>query len=218
MQEVAMKPMIQLHSGLSFWFWDQPSVLSESIWLTDIARGLSRMPRYGGHTIKTYRVAEHCVVLARYAKRCGYTDEIALCALLHDAAEGLGLTDLPGPIKTQIPGVKAIEQNIDLAVSNKFKTEYPFPAMIKDWDFRILKDERAQVMRKTDEEWESDHLIPLGVKIECWSERKCFRLYMREARRLLDRIEQRRNPKPLSFWQRLSTRYLPTRRTPYTIS
>lgn len=214
--QLKMKPYIQLHSGLSFWFWDPPKILADAVLLTDIARALSRVPRYGGHTIKTYRVAEHCVIISRYATRCGYTPEIALCALLHDAPESYGIGDICGPVKSHIPGVKAIEENIHLAVAHKFGIEHPMPQMVKDWDLRILKDERAQVMRQTDEEWISDHLIPLGVKIECWSERKAFRLFLREARQLLARIEQARNPKASPSLQARLFGWLPSRRTPYS--
>lgn len=185
-----MRDFIQLESGTSFYFLSDPRELRYDVSLEEIAIGLSRMPRYGGQTRRgrTYRVAEHCVKMARYARKCGYPLEVQMTALMHDAPEGLGMMDLVRPVKQHLGNYKEIENNIYSAVALRFYCIDPIPAIVKEWDFRILADERPQVMRKTDETWVTDGVIPLGIKVDCWSERKCFREFVREGRSLLERI------------------------------
>ncbi len=72
-------------------------LLSAEIEIEDIARSLSRCCRFGGHTIRPYTVAEHCLLVSRQ-----FDDpEMALWGLLHDAAETY-LGDWKRPIKNLV--------------------------------------------------------------------------------------------------------------------
>lgn len=102
--------------------------------IEDIAWGLSRMPRFCGHTITVvpYNVAQHCMFVAdevellmQAAVNAGhnehyapYSTDLVLKALLHDAAE-VYTGDWPSPIKripTLRPIIKKIEADLDAAI------------------------------------------------------------------------------------------------------
>ena len=90
-----------------------------------VAHGLANLCRYGGHVTRRYSVAEHSIWVALHlacngadndafrtaanaiaagnAKEAFYVTppdraRLALCGLVHDAPEGCGLVDVPGPI------------------------------------------------------------------------------------------------------------------------
>lgn len=65
----------------------------EQLSLDDIARGLSRAPRYAGQTEKPYTVIQHSLLVAHLVP-----SEHRLHALLHDAPEAY-LCDVPSPAK-----------------------------------------------------------------------------------------------------------------------
>lgn len=145
--------------------------------IVDIAAALSKTCRFGGHTLKWYSVAEHCVHVANHA-----LPEHKLAALLHDASEAY-LVDVPRPIKPLIANYYSIEEKIERTIFERFGIEYPFPAAVKLIDNRILSDERAQVMRQTDfshEDWGST-LEPLGVTLNLWSPRESMEAYLSHA-------------------------------------
>ena len=117
---------IRTHSGI---YLDVFRPTTEMINIEDIAHGLSFQPRFGGHLSQFYSVAQHswfCYQLA--------SPEHKLAALLHDASEGLGLCDLPKPIKNQIPQYAEIEDNLMRVVAEKFGFEYPLAPEIKEID------------------------------------------------------------------------------------
>lgn len=91
--------------------------------IEDIAWGLSRIPRFAGHTItiQPYTVAQHSVFVADEVKSMeldGYIGsqriELELKALLHDAAEAY-MGDWPSPVK-QIPEIRPIIKGIEARV------------------------------------------------------------------------------------------------------
>lgn len=82
-------------SGKSVWpkvskFYDKSQVPT----LSDIARGLSRMPRFAGQTASYYTVLAHTLTVADIVE-----PEYRLYALLHDAPEAI-VADVPSPWKT----------------------------------------------------------------------------------------------------------------------
>lgn len=116
--------------------------------IVDIAHSLSMQCRYNGHTLRFYSVAEHCVTLS-YA----VDDVNALWALLHDASEAY-LSDVPRPIKHLLTGYAEAERRLEDMIFTHFGLSGPVPAQVKDFDFRILNDERADLMATCEREWE----------------------------------------------------------------
>lgn len=72
-------------------FWPL-SPRPEDVHIEDVARSLSRIPRFLGHTRVPYSVAQHCVLVSRLCPHC------PLLGLLHDAPEAFA-GDLITPVK-----------------------------------------------------------------------------------------------------------------------
>jgi hypothetical protein len=138
----------------------------QDIEIIDIAAALSKLCRYGGHCLRFYSVAEHCVLMARKAPA-----HLRLAMLLHDASEGLGLVDIPRPVKHAMPEYLAIERRLTAAVAHRFGLPNPLPPEVHQYDERIIVDERAQNMRDTDHYWHHapPRVQPLGVRLQFWT-------------------------------------------------
>lgn len=89
------------------------------IHLGDIARGLSRAPRFAGQTDVPLSVAEHCLLCEDLARGYDLTPRARLAVLLHDAAEAY-ICDIPAPLKILLPDYTRIEARIMRAVAARF--------------------------------------------------------------------------------------------------
>ncbi len=125
---------IHTHSGMAF---DLLSPTPGMVVLEDIAYALSRLCRFTGHCSRHYSVAEHSI---NVAKQCqlehGFSDQWAIAALLHDAAEAY-IGDLSSPLKgllrvagkglLRVAGppsdLDVIESNIKQAIADHFNTD-----------------------------------------------------------------------------------------------
>lgn len=117
---------------------------ADEVFIDDIALHLSRIPRFGGANINFLSVAEHSWL-------CSYAvpEEVALEALLHDAAEAY-IGDLIRPLK-RLPIFGdiylKIEGPIEKAVAERFKLTYPWPDEVKRADELVVGAEVAQNIR-----------------------------------------------------------------------
>jgi uncharacterized protein len=136
---------IQTFSGRAFYPLD-PQVADVD--LVDIAHALSQICRYAGHCRTFYSVAEHSVLLS-YA----VPYELRRWALLHDASEAY-ISDIPRPIKPHITGYAAIEDAIMRCVADRFDLIYPEPPELKEYDTRILHNERAALHLAPPKPWD----------------------------------------------------------------
>jgi uncharacterized protein len=137
--------------------FDYDLVSLDTIHIHDIAQSLSMQCRFNGHSSVFYSVAQHSV---RVASEVG--PELALAALLHDAAEAY-VCDLPTPLKMWMRGHESagsgwpsmydqLEERIQDAINAKF---LPRP---------LTKVEEA-IIKKADDtlyEWEECELRPGG--------------------------------------------------------
>lgn len=106
--------------------------------LTDIASALSKLCRFGGHCREFYSVAEHSIQVSRLvAQRSGATKEGIAWALLHDASEAY-VTDVPRPVKHQIPQYIAIEDAVQKAMAERFRLSWPMPDEVHEADHELL--------------------------------------------------------------------------------
>jgi hypothetical protein len=150
---------IQTASGRQFWPADpRPG----DIYIEDIAHALSLLCRFGGHCLRFYSVAEHCVLLSRVAEA-----PFKKWALLHDGSEAY-LLDVPTPLKPMLGGYKEAEARIMRAIEVRFNLFFGIPPAVKALDRAILMDERAQNMAPSAEPWAND-VAALGVKLEFWT-------------------------------------------------
>lgn len=149
---------IQTASGRPFFPADPRP---DEVHIEDIAHALARLCRYGGHCLRFYSVAEHCVLLSRVAE-----GPFKLWALLHDASEAY-LLDVPTPLKPMLGGYKEAEARIMRAIELRFGLFFGVPAAVKALDRAILMDERAQNMAPSAIPW-ANEVAPLGVALEYW--------------------------------------------------
>jgi hypothetical protein len=89
----------------------------EDVEIEDIAWGLGRTLRYGGHIREDYTVAHHAVVMSHLVP-----EQYALEALLHDAGEAL-LGDIIWPVKKLFPAV----EDLDCIVTSTIMTACDCP-------------------------------------------------------------------------------------------
>lgn len=146
-----MTPHIQLSSGEFFNFLDpDPDLVTVPV----LAKALSQLCRFTGHTRTFYSVAQHSVLVSRLVP-----PELARWGLFHDAAEAF-VGDVSSPLKRLIPDYRAIEERIERVVWAKFGLDGPLPAAVKQADMSALIAEKNALMPQIDGAalgWE-DHL------------------------------------------------------------
>jgi hypothetical protein len=153
---------MQISGGDQFWPLDPRP---EEITIEQIAHGLSRQCRYGGHVkdeVEHYSTAEHSFHISHTVP-----PEHALAALLHDAPESF-LQDVIRPIKPYLTEYKPIEDRLQEMIFIKYGLDPIIPNIVHEHDMRICVDERDQVMDKPKVMW-MEGVEPLGVTIQCWS-------------------------------------------------
>jgi hypothetical protein len=131
-------PTIRLLSGVDLPLLDTPI---EQIRFEDIALGLSREPRFGGHTRAdhlAYVVALHSIILATRVGKAHRPH-----ALLHDGAEGLGFRDLPSPLKhlPEMAPYRALERGMQARIYRAFGLDEATPEDVKRAELELLEEE-----------------------------------------------------------------------------
>ena len=119
--------------------------------IEDIAIGLSRKYRFGGHTHNPITVAEHSV---RVALGCSRRNRLA--ALLHDASEAY-LSDIPSPIKNHLPEYVEIENKVMLCIAEKFGFAWPKDPDVEAQDKKQLRREWDEMVMSSDLAWPGLH-------------------------------------------------------------
>jgi hypothetical protein len=159
----------QLHSGAVLFPLDaKPNwdVVTDE----DIAHGISRQFRFGGH-LADYTVAEHCVLLFH-----NVPDHLKLAALYHDALEGLGFPDVQLPFKSapEMRGYKDLDEQLTSAFLEFLGIPTPLLAELKPWDKMIAVNEAKAFFEdgkaKADKLWdgwiaENPSIHPLKSKV-----------------------------------------------------
>lgn len=82
--------------------FDYNNIQSNTISIIDISASLSKICRFGGHSVEFYPVLSHCLLVSHIAetelKGSGEEEVYALYGLLHDASEAY-VSDLMSPLK-----------------------------------------------------------------------------------------------------------------------
>jgi hypothetical protein len=115
----------------------------------DIARSLSHICRFLGHTDAFYSVAQHCVLVSQHVPQ-----EDRLWGLLHDAPEAY-LCDLPAPIKRdpQMAIYRIAEDRLMLAVCQRYGLRPEMPTSVMRADKVLLATEFRDVTTVDDPDW-----------------------------------------------------------------
>lgn len=137
---------------------------AEDIRIQDVAHALSQICRYGGHTNSFYSVAAHSLEVARRVQQRlvkhialpEYDPAVArrmiLTALLHDAGEAY-LMDVIRPLKPLLVGYSVWEENVQLALVEKFTLCWPMPELIHEIDHAIVPDEVRNFFPPESDAW-----------------------------------------------------------------
>lgn len=108
--------------------------------LDDIAWALSHIGRYTGHADRLLTVAEHCVHTSLIVPPW-----CAREALMHDAAEAF-VGDMSAPLKSIVPGYRAIEESVHRAIAARFNISPILNDEVKRADLLMLGVEAAECM------------------------------------------------------------------------
>ena len=130
--------------------------------IADIAQSLSNMCRFNGHIKEFYSVAEHCFHASYLVP-----DEIALEALLHDAAEAY-ISDVTEPVKNAIPLFRDLEQDIIRSVCSRYFCKYPLPEEVVVVDMQLRALEWSLLKEETYNPRQFEHGLPEGVQLYMW--------------------------------------------------
>lgn len=107
---------ITTYTGKNF----DPLDVDESLLdIKDIAHALSLMCRGNGHVQHFYSVAQHSLACAKEAKERGYSKEIILGCLFHDASEAY-LSDVTRPIKKELTYYLEVEDILQDSIWKHF--------------------------------------------------------------------------------------------------
>jgi hypothetical protein len=99
----------------------------------DIAHSLGNICRYTGHIKYFYSVLQHQLQVANWIRVLGGSSIEQYTGLHHDDSEYL-CNDLSSPLKKQLPEYKAIENNVQRVIAEKFNLPYPFPPIVHKAD------------------------------------------------------------------------------------
>lgn len=140
-----MEGWIQTHSGRAV---DPLQPDPTTLVIEDIAHALSLVNRYTGHTHKAYSVGLHSLTVAHLVKLRGYSREIQLMALMHDATEAY-LSDVAAPIKQSpiFAEYRRAEFMLDEVIIRRFVgADAVGRSVVKTADWDMLLAERKNVL------------------------------------------------------------------------
>jgi len=151
----------------------------------DIARALSNLCRFGGHSRAFYSVAQHSVIVSDLLEQTGAPPDEVMAALLHDAAEAY-LGDLPHPLKHRSElgaQFKQAEKRLEAVIERRFALP-DAAARIKPIDRALLATER-HTFSKVAWDWpELDGVEPLALEIEPWPPERAAREFLERYERI----------------------------------
>ena len=130
--------------------------------IEDIAHALSYICRFAGQCKQFYSVGSHSINCLRVAEHFGYSDELKLYTLLHDATEAY-ICDMPSPLKKILPEYKKYENDLESIIHKRFGlnqlTEFD-KAKIKEIDKIVFSQEWKELMNYNYEDQYTNILIP----------------------------------------------------------
>ncbi|AGO47839.1 putative hydrolase [Cellulophaga phage phi46:1] len=107
----------------------------EQIDISDIAYGLSNIPRFAGQPMTVRTVAQHVISCAANVE-----EGFELEALLHDATEAY-IGDMPSPLKKLCPDYKIVEKRLHSVIAKKFGIPEEMSPEVKAVDLLMLEME-----------------------------------------------------------------------------
>jgi hypothetical protein len=175
-------------TGNKFWPEDPRS---QDVYIADIAHHLSMLCRFTGAVRKFYSVAEHSVHVSNLVEEQGYSNEVQLQALLHDATEAY-IADINRPAKASplMQGYKTMEGQIWFAIAHRFNVPVEMHEAVHKADVAAYYAERDKLMYvepnqvdMLDKEWH----MP-GTWVMCWTPEMSRHMFLERYRALMERL------------------------------
>lgn len=168
---------IETYSGKKIDFFEPRA---DQIDIADIARGLSRLPRFAGQTKTFYSVALHSVNVAGILP-----EKYKLQGLMHDAAEAY-IGDLPTPFKRNIPEFAELEKRIWTAICERFGIALELAPLVKTADATMLVSER-DLLKPAVTDWGAyEENLRVYVQHRSSEPDYGFKLFLEEFQRLTE--------------------------------
>lgn len=177
-----MSPHIQTYRGEMV---PLHAPLPAHIHLPDIAHALARIPRFNGHTLRPWSVADHSLLVLELMPEDCFTPDQRLAGLLHDAHEAY-LGDIATPIAIALRAGKdagaleGLKVNFDVVIAKALGLDpglFHHPA-VAEADRQALALEVHHLMAKPTQPW--PELPPLPTPAPALPQR-----FWTEARDLL---------------------------------
>ncbi len=171
-------PYIQTSSGTFSLTAPDP----DDVVLADVARALSHLCRFTGHTEEFYSVAQHSVLAARIAQERGLNEQQQREALLHDAHEAY-VGDMATPLARLCPEYKKFSRLAREAVALRFCTARRVCEAVKKIDAALLlREVEVLVGDRLGDDWPEGE--PADVVITPWNPPWARRAFLKECQRL----------------------------------
>jgi hypothetical protein len=167
----------------------------EDIDIEEIARALAYQCRYNGNVKAYYSVAEHSVLMADRLYRSTGAPQLAMGALLHDAAEAF-TGDITYPMQVLLfagtcgqavrQQYKAAQARFDVLIAAHAGVDVAMlhHPVVRDADLSILLDERAVLLDPGPLPWDVEETHrPLGVHLRGWEPEIAEREWLRTFNR-----------------------------------
>jgi hypothetical protein len=150
---------IQTHLGGSM---DLLSPRPEDVHPHDIAVSLARLPRFNGHTLDLWSVAQHSTLVLRIAEWMVPHPPagLRLAALLHDAHEAY-IGDISTPVGELLGSpLRRLKGRLDTAIRARFGLPETLPegwdAIIEQCDGLALASEKNALLAPCQRDWDWD--------------------------------------------------------------
>jgi hypothetical protein len=167
--------IIHLLEGRSFDFLNPDN---SNYTIEDVARGLSRQPRFAGHSTVPYYVAQHAWLVSYVVP-----EHLALAGLCHDNSEAF-LLDIPKPLKVLLPGYIELEHKVEESMFRRIGLEFPMDKEIKIADIVVFVTERRDLQPDAKLDKIYKNIKPLDEKIVPWNSNKCYNMWMKRYKQL----------------------------------
>lgn len=176
----------------------------EDIWLADLAHHLSQMCRYNGATVRFYSVAQHSVLVSRFVEQLarqdpettGDAEMLARWGLMHDASEAY-VPDICSPIKRFFHPFQEVEEQLLMAVAQRFELPWPVPAVVKYADKAVFASEKESGITREVDWWQIDPEHPnAGMDVVPLDQLAAERMFLERFVELFGLDEYRRTERP----------------------
>lgn len=171
----------------------------EEVFIEDIARSLSRLMRYNGHSDEPISVAQHCVQCVHLARLDKVNEYQLLSILLHDASEAY-TGDMIRPLKMNMPEFRKAEKKVTGAIRIALDIPSCLPDTIKHYDNLAFAWEKRDLF-KSAREWPNTPGLPKGLHtMISWDMEKAEQTFLALYRHILNSLAKEEE-KSGDFWE-----------------